>query len=82
MEFKDKENEQLEKDELTKLFSERVKELRKSRGYTQEQLAEKSNLNRGYIGHIEQRKKCTNIFTAKKIAEALGITLSELLKNL
>lgn len=82
METRDKQAEILAKDELTLKIAQRIKELRKSKNYTQEQLAEKSKVDRSYIGHIEQGMKCISIFTAKKIAEGLEITLSELLKDL
>ncbi len=82
MESKDKETEILRKNELTIEISHRIKEIRESKNYTQEQLAEKSKVDRSYIGHIEQGKKCISIFTAKKIAEGLGLTLSDLLKDL
>lgn len=82
MESRDKQEEILEKNELTLKIAQRIRELRKSKGYTQEKLAEKSRVDRSYIGHIEQGKKCISMFTAQKIAEGLGITISELLEDL
>lgn len=68
--------------ELVEAVGARVREIRKANGYTQEKLAEESGLDRSYVGHIEQARQCMSIYTAKKIAEALGTTLSELLKDL
>ncbi len=64
---------------LYKRFGERIECLRKEKGLTQEQLAEKSNLHRAYFWDIEKGRNIS-IKTAYNIARALGISLSELLK--
>lgn len=51
---------------------------REYRGLTQTALAEASNVNRVQIADIESGRKSGSIETVKKLAEALGITLDDL----
>lgn len=59
-------------------FGNRVKELRLSRGYSQEQLAELSELDRTYIPGIESGKRNVSLVVIEKIANAFNISISEL----
>lgn len=52
---------------------------REFRELTQTALAAASNVNRVQIADIEARRKSGSIETVKKLAEALGITLDELI---
>ena len=61
------------------IISERIKELRKSKSLTQDELAAKSNLSKNAIWNYENNKRQPNIETLKKIANALDIPVSELL---
>ncbi len=61
-----------------KFLSKKIKEARKNRRLTQEDLAEIVGLSVNYIGYIEQGKKVPSIKTADKIARALGLKLSNL----
>jgi len=58
----------------------RVRELRSTKRITQEGLAELTGLRRQYIGDVERGTKNISIVNIAKIATALEITLSELLK--
>ncbi|OGH14027.1 MAG: hypothetical protein A3H50_01010 [Candidatus Levybacteria bacterium RIFCSPLOWO2_02_FULL_37_10] len=62
---------------LYKRLGERVEELRKKKGMTQEELAEKAGLHRAYFWDIESGRNIS-IKTAYKIARALSIKVSEL----
>jgi len=53
---------------------------RMRRGYSQEQLAEASGLHRNYIGIIERGEKKITVFNCAKIAEALNLRLSDLIR--
>jgi transcriptional regulator with XRE-family HTH domain len=63
-------------------FGERVRKLRLARGFTQEGLAEEVGLHRTYIGNIERGEESVSLDNANKIAKALHVNLSELLKGL
>ena len=56
----------------------RIKKLRKSLGYTQEELAEKINISRTHMGHIEQGRKSPSIKIMEKLARALKVKVSNL----
>lgn len=62
---------------LYKNLATRIEELRRKRGMTQEQLAEKAGLHRAYFWDIENGRNIS-VKTAYKIAHALGVKLSEL----
>lgn len=62
----------------TKIAS-RIEYLRKQKGFTQEELAEKAGLHRAYFWDIENGRNIS-IKTAYKIARALGTSLSDLFK--
>jgi len=61
-------------------FGKRMAAVRKAKGLTQEQLADKVDLHRTYIGFIEQGKRNPSIANVQKIAKALKVDITELLK--
>ncbi len=63
-------------------FGQRVRELRLSEGYSQEKLAELSDLDRTYIPGIESGKRNVSIVVVAKIAKAFQISISELMGNI
>jgi transcriptional regulator with XRE-family HTH domain len=64
---------------LVQSFGIGVRQLRKARGWSQERLAENSNLNRSYIGEIERGCVIASLVTVEKLAAALQLTPSALL---
>lgn len=60
-------------------FGERVREIRKEKGLSQEELAHKADLHRTYIGMIERAEKNITLINIEKIANALEIDLKKLL---
>lgn len=60
-------------------FGERVRDLRKERGLSQEQLAFKADLHRTYIGMIERAEKNITLINIEKIATALEINFNDLM---
>lgn len=60
-------------------FGERVREIRKDKGLSQEELAHKADLHRTYIGMIERAEKNITLLNIKKIAKALEVNIKELL---
>ena len=61
-------------------ISEKISELRKRGGYSQEQLAEKLDLDVGYISKLEVGRNFPTIGTLEKIANALDVELYELFR--
>lgn len=66
--------------DLIKRVGIRVRELRKLNKLTQAQLAEASDLSDDFIGSLERGITAPSLKTLEKIANALGISLSELLE--
>lgn len=62
---------------LTK-FGQRVREIRKEKNLSQEELSFKSNLHRTYIGMIERAEKNITLINIEKIAKALNVEIKEL----
>lgn len=56
-----------------------VKRLRKARGWSQEELADRAQRHRTYISQIERMTKSPTIDTVDGIARALGVKIGELL---
>ena len=62
-------------DEFIKSFGENLRNLRKSKGYSQETLAFKANIPLSQIGRIERGEINTTINTVYIISEALDIDI-------
>jgi transcriptional regulator with XRE-family HTH domain len=62
-------------------FGQRVRQVRLKRGMSQEELAYRAGLHRTYIGMIERAEKNITLRNIQKIADALGVTISELFAN-
>jgi transcriptional regulator with XRE-family HTH domain len=58
----------------------KVRKLRQARGMTQEQLAEKTGVTREYIARLEAGRYDPSLSTIEKLAKALKVKASELLK--
>ena len=69
-----------QKQEITLAVAERIKYYRHLRNYSQEALALQAGLNPAYFGQVERGLKCPTIDTLYKIARALDVSLSELLR--
>ncbi len=59
-------------------LGQRVKALRKERGYSQEELAARSGLDRTHIAHIEHGRRNATITTVERVTFGLGISVAEL----
>jgi transcriptional regulator with XRE-family HTH domain len=62
-------------------FGASVRHFREANGWSQEQLAERADLNRSYLGEVERGAATPSLATAGKLAAALGIPLSGLLAH-
>ena len=68
------------KSKLLIAFGERIRDLRKEKNLSQEELADKALLHRTYIGMIERAEKNLTLTNIEKIAKALGVEIIDLLK--
>ena len=60
----------------------RVRELRKQKGFSQEMFAARCELDRTYIGGIERGERNVALRNIECIANALDMTISELMEGL
>jgi transcriptional regulator with XRE-family HTH domain len=68
------------KDDIVKKFGIRLREKRLLLGLSQEELAEKANVHRTYIGMLERGEKNITLKNIEKIAEALQLPINDLMK--
>ena len=62
---------------LARRIGDRVRELRRARGYSQIHLADFAVLHRTFIGRVERGETNITVGTLEKICAALGVTLGE-----
>ena len=59
----------------------RVRDLRKRRGWNQEELAHRANIGRSFVGAIETGTKDLRISTLVKLANVFEMTVASLVKE-
>lgn len=65
-----------------KAFGNRVRDLRKSKGFSQEAFADAAGLHRTYIGAIERGEQNVSLDNIERIAKALKVKLAALFERL
>lgn len=68
------------KNDILKRFGINVRDIRKSIGWSQENLADKSGLHRTYIGSIEKGGRNVSLVNIERIAKALNVKIDKLLE--
>ncbi len=63
------------------MFCERLKEIRKKNGLTQEDMARMLNISATAYGDYERGRTEPNLLTLKKIANILNVSIDYLLEN-
>lgn len=71
----------VQRQEIMTAIGNRIRELRHRCAFSQEELALRSGLNTSYFGQVERGEKCPTIDTIYKIAEALQVSPTELLRT-
>lgn len=61
------------------LFGKKLVQLRKERGWSQEQLALESGLARSYLGGIERGQRNIALLNVCRLAETLNVSASQLM---
>lgn len=67
---------------LRNKLGKKVRELRRNRGWSQEDFADKAGLHRTYIGSVERGEQNISIDNIEKIAKTLGVSLESLFRGL
>ena len=60
----------------------KIKEIRKAKGITQDQLAERTGLNRVHLYRLENGKQSMTLRTLKLIADTLEVRVRDLIGNI
>ena len=66
---------------INKKVGARIRKLRKTKGWTQEQLSLEADLHRAYIGQIERGEKNIGLKNLEKIAKTLGLKLKDIINE-
>ncbi len=69
----------MKKSEINIRIGNKIREIRQSKGLSQEQLAEIAEVHRTYVGMIERAEKNITLVSLEKIAKALGVETKDLL---
>ncbi|MDK7927078.1 MAG: helix-turn-helix transcriptional regulator [Staphylococcus simulans] len=62
-------------------FGQNIKQIRKQRNLTQKQLADQIKISRSYLSDIENGNKNPSAKTVKKLADSLGLSVTDLFND-
>lgn len=71
-----------ESGDITSRFGQRVRQMRKAKGLSQEAFAAECDLDRTYVSGIERGRRNVSLRNIEVIAKALGISISDLTQGL
>ena len=66
---------------LPPLFGQAVRLLRQKRGISQEKLAATAGISRTYMSEVERGVTLVSLLTIAKLADALEVSMSQLMKH-
>lgn len=66
---------------LRRIVARNLKRLRTNQGLSQEDLADRADLNRNYVGMIERCENAATVDTLEKLADALDVGPVEFLRE-
>ena len=66
---------------IVRRFGQRLRELRKERGLSQEEFAARAGLNRSYVSDVERGVRNISLQNIDVVAKTLGLTVSELMQG-
>lgn len=64
---------------MTRILANNIRTFRKTKGLSQEDLADICDLHRTYVGSVERGERNVTLSTLEVIADALGISVPKLL---
>lgn len=68
--------------DIKRQFGERVRKLRKKRGWKLVELSVETGLGRVFLSNLENGKHEPKLGTIKKLAKAFGLTISQLTRGM
>lgn len=68
--------------DLLDQLAERIRKLRKNRGWTQVEMSEKIGIDRSFLADLERGKRNPTLHSLSIIASGLSISLSKLLSGI
>lgn len=74
-----KKKSQIQHDAIVERFAARLRELRHTRGLTQSQLGQRAKITSSYVGRLESGGAAPGIDLVRRLAEALGTSVHDLL---
>ncbi len=63
-------------------LGDRIRKLRKKRGWTQVEMAEKGGVDRSFLADVERGKRNVSILNVELMAKGLKVSLSQLFSRL
>ena len=57
---------------LRRIVARNLKRLRREKGMSQEELADRAEINRNYVGMVERSENAATVDMLEKLADALG----------
>ncbi|MBB5346242.1 helix-turn-helix domain-containing protein [Tunturibacter empetritectus] len=70
------------KSAITIRFGKTLREYREAKGYSQEELAERADLHRNYVGSVERGERNLALENIIKLAKALSLPSRDLFRGL
>jgi transcriptional regulator with XRE-family HTH domain len=67
---------------VAKAVGKRIRDLRKKKGWSQERLADESEMHRSYMWGVEQGRRNPSLRNLTRIANALEVALSAIFEGL
>jgi transcriptional regulator with XRE-family HTH domain len=62
---------------LRGVVAKNLRELRKAKGLSQEELADRANVDRNYVGMVERSENSVSVDVLEKLADALEVEPSD-----
>ena len=66
---------------LVEIFALNVRRLRNSKGWSQEELADRVKLSRVYVSYIENGRQAASLEIVERVAKAFGVEPTKLLER-
>jgi transcriptional regulator with XRE-family HTH domain len=68
-------------EEFLEWFGSRVRDIRRQKNLSQEELAARAGIDRTYVGGVERGERNVSIMNIKRLSDALGIEVKDLFDN-